>query len=103
MGVAPAAGGVPPVERDIVRHIATTADARSELRSVERFFRALEPAPGADADAPARFESSVRTALSDRLYATVLEPESPAKVRVVLAVRSRCANLVLIESVSIET
>lgn len=91
----------PTLEAVLARAMAP-ADATAEVRETEHFLRAFEPAPGAPEEASTELAAALG-ALSDLLYVAIVSPEEPAVVRVILVGRTRCGDLVWLESVSIET
>jgi hypothetical protein len=78
------------------------AGASATVRETDRFARAFEPAPGSPDEAPAALSTALG-ALSDPLYVAIVSPDEPAVVRVILVGRTRCGELVWLESISIET
>jgi hypothetical protein len=93
--------GAPSLESVLAQAMAP-AGAIATVRETARFARAFEPAPGSPEDAPARLRAALG-ALSDVLYVAITDPTMRAEVRVILVGRTRCGDLVWLESVSIET
>jgi hypothetical protein len=101
--VFPGEGAAAPTQADVVRLATPPAGARSETRATDRFFRVLEPAPGASDTSPATLEAAITAGLSDLVYVAIVDLSAPAEVRVILAGRTACGEVVFVESVSIET
>jgi hypothetical protein len=91
----------PTLETVLARAMAS-AGASATVREVDRFVRAFEPAPGAADEVPAQLATALGV-LGDALYVAIVSPDEPAVVRVILVGRTRCGELVWLESVSIET
>lgn len=91
----------PNLETVLARAMAPT-DVSVDVRETDRFARAFQPAPGASEDAPAQLAAALG-ALTDTLYVGIVSPEEPAVVRVIFVGRTRCGELVWLESVAIET
>jgi len=91
-----------PTLETVLAHAMAPAGASATVRETDRFARAFEPAPGAAEEAPAQLSSALG-ALSEPPYLAIISPDEPAVVRVILVGRTRCGELVWLESVSIET
>jgi hypothetical protein len=82
------------------------AGATSEVRTTDRYLNAFEPASAsAPATAPMALADAVNAALTDLIYVAIHDPDPAhaAEVRVILAGRTACGQLVWLESISIET
>lgn len=91
-----------PTLETVLAHAMAPAGASATVRETDRFARAFEPAPGSPDEAPAVLGAALG-ALSDPLYVAIVSPDEPAVVRVILVGRTRCGELVWLESISIET
>lgn len=91
-----------PTLETVLAHAMAPAGASGTVRASDTFALHFEPAPGAADEAPAALSTALG-ALSDPLYVAIVSPEEPAVVRVILVGRTRCGELVWLESISIET
>jgi hypothetical protein len=95
-------GVTAPTLETVLAYAMAPAGARATVRETDRFARGFEPAPGSPDGAPAALSTALGV-LSDLLYVAIVSPDEPAVVRVILVGRTRCGELVWLESISIET
>jgi hypothetical protein len=91
-----------PTLETVLAHAMAPAGASATVRASDTFAVHFEPAPGSPDEAPAALSTALG-ALSDLLYVAIVSPDEPAVVRVILVGRTRCGELVWLESISIET
>jgi len=96
-------GGSAPTEASVVAFAGLPAIAASATRPTENFARAFEPDLGAPKTAPATLVAAIDASLTDLIYVAIIDPALPAEVHVILAGRTLCGDIILLQSVSIET